>query len=112
MNVDEFRAEALEGFASRQGEPDGTRIEIVREGLCYEGTDRFEVISQAPREELEVALRVILRFKACESNSEWLGCSSESWAKLEALEYQLERMIGLEGAQSIHQDYRKVDSDR
>jgi len=38
------------------------------------------------REEMEVALRVLRAFKACESTTEWFHISFAAWAKLEQLE--------------------------
>lgn len=38
------------------------------------------------KEELKLCLDILKEFKGCETKTEWLMCSFESWAKLEQFE--------------------------
>lgn len=51
-------------------------------------------------EKLNAALDVIEEFKSLENAMEWLGCSFESWAKLEQLEDALRLLTG-RGVESV-----------
>jgi hypothetical protein len=45
------------------------------------------------KEELKIALDILLEFKNCESNEEYLRIPFAAWAKLEQLEEYLEHLV-------------------
>jgi hypothetical protein len=54
-------------------------------------TDFLKTIT--PKEDLRTTLKVIQRFKACESREEWMGITFGAWAKLEQLEEYIEHLV-------------------
>lgn len=114
MKIEEFEKTALRGFDTERGETiirQGFNfIEIVENGIRYEGTDRFELLgANIPRSQLVAALEVITCFRVCESSGEFAVDPLSSWIKLESLQEQLQRMIRLEDARPIIGLSRKAE---
>ena len=59
------------------------------------------------KEELKIALDVLLEFKRCESKEEWLGIIFAAWAKLEQFEEFLEYLVNGKELQEDTKRYMK-----
>lgn len=69
-----------------------TPNELVNFTTCEPGLIGF-LKTPRSKDELATALAVILEFKQCESDNEWLFVPFAAWAKLEQLQEFLEHLV-------------------
>lgn len=80
-----------------------------------EGVIRF-LRTERSKEELELALNVLMDFRALESPEEWERCSFESWKKLEQFQNYLQILVGAKltdiDDEEAEEYYKKIKEER